>query len=258
MSYPIYVVDAFSASAFSGNPAGVCVLETDQPTEWMQQVAAEMKHAETAFVRPVGDAYVLRWLTPTVEVDLCGHATLATAHTLWESGRHPKNKTISFHTRSGILTAELDGQIQLNFPSIPSQSAALPHKMVGLPAIWTGHNGMDWFIEVDDENALRNYHPDFDEINRLGMRGLIVTAKGSDKYDFVSRFFAPQSGVPEDPVTGSAHCCLAPYWAAKLGKSEMLGYQASERGGEVGVVVSGDRILLRGNATTILEGTLRC
>ncbi len=258
MSNPIYVVDAFTSSPFTGNPAGVCVLQAEQSTEWMQSVAAEMKHAETAFVRPIDGGFELRWLTPTVEVDLCGHATLATAHTLWESGRHPKNSHLHFHTRSGILTAKLDNEIELDFPRIDNFEAMLPHAIVGLQPIWTGKNGMDWFVEVETEEELRNFEPDFTNINSLGLRGLTVTSRGKETFDFVSRFFAPQSGVPEDPVTGSAHCSLAPYWSAKLGKSEMRGFQASQRGGEVGVLVEGDRVKLRGRAVTVLEGTLRC
>ena len=156
------------------------------------------------------------------------------------------------------MTAKLDNEIELDFPRIDNFEATLPHAIVGLQPIWTGKNGMVWFVEVETEEELRNFEPDFININSLGLRGLTVTSRGSEPFDFVSRFFAPQSGVPEDPVTGSAHCSLAPYWSAKLGKSEMRGFQASQRGGEVGVLVEGDRVKLRGRAVTVLEGTLRC
>ena len=258
MSQPIYVVDAFTSKPFAGNPAGVCPISEIKSDEWMHQVAAEMKHAETAFVRPVDDGFELRWFTPTIEVDLCGHATLATAQTLWSTGRHPKDESIRFHTRSGLLTASPGMQIELDFPAIYVEEAPLPHSILGLQTVWSGHNGMDWLVEVDSEETIKSFVPQFDNIGTLGKRGLIVTSQGSDPYDFVSRFFAPQSGVPEDPVTGSAHCCLATYWQAKLKKNSMVGYQASLRGGEVGVEIVGSRVLLRGNAVTVLEGILHC
>jgi len=254
----MYVVDAFAHAPFTGNPAGVCLLGTERDSAWMQSVAAEMKHAETAFVRPIDDGFELRWFTPTVEVDLCGHATLASAHVLWESGNLAQDRTARFHTRSGLLTATLDCAIKLDFPSEAPEAAALPHAISGLSPIWTGKNRMDWIAQVASEEELRTFVPDIESINALGMRGLIVTAAGSSEFDFVSRFFAPQSGVPEDPVTGSAHCCLAPFWGSRLGKTAMSGYQASERGGKVGVELKNSRVVLSGQAITVLEGTFRC
>jgi len=258
VNVPIYVVDAFTSVPFAGNPAGVCILESERESSWMQSVAAEMRHAETAYLRQLHDGYELRWFTPVVEVDLCGHATLASAHVLWESGRLSKDVEARFYTRSGLLTAKLNGQIQLDFPAKIATQANLPHPVNGLSPTWMGNNKMDWLVEVETEEEVRSFQPDFENIYALGIRGLIVTARANAEFDFVSRFFAPQSGVPEDPVTGSAHCCLAPYWSDKLGKTKMTGYQASQRGGIVGVEIQGDRVLLRGYATTILEGNLRC
>lgn len=258
MSQPIYVVDAFTARPFAGNPAGVCPLTEVKSDEWMQKVASEMRHAETAFVRPLDDGFELRWFTPSVEVDLCGHATLATAHILWTTGRVPADQPIHFQTRSGILVANPGPLIELNFPAITAKMAQLPHPIEGLSPIWTGHNNMDWIVEVESVTHLKDFSPNIENIKNLGMRGLIVTALGGGSYDFASRFFAPQSGVSEDPVTGSAHCCLATFWSARLGKRRMIGYQASERGGEVDVEWLDDRVILRGSAVTVLEGTFLC
>ncbi len=224
----------------------------------MQSVAAEMNHAETAFVHFDGEKHHLRWFTPTVEVDLCGHATLAAAHILWQADLHSKWQPIRFHTRSGTLTARLeDGQIALDFPSEPAVEAVAPAELPGMVVKWFGKNRMDYIAELPDEAAVRSLVPDMDGIRNLRMRGLIVTARASTEgVDFVSRFFAPSVGVPEDPVTGSAHCCLAPFWTKRLGKQEMLGYQASPRGGFVRVRVKGDRVELVGSAVTVLEGSL--
>ncbi|GAA1548646.1 PhzF family phenazine biosynthesis protein [Kribbella hippodromi] len=264
----IRVVDAFAERAFVGNQAGVCVLDAgDWPDEkWMQAVAAEMNHAETAFVRPStgGEAdWDLRWFTPTNEVVLCGHATLATAHALATDGK-VAGKT-SFATLSGILTAEVaeDG-ITLDFPVNRPIGVDVPDGLAAalgvepLEAYDTGEL-RDLLVVVRDEAAVRAVVPDFDAIaavtTRLKLRGVIVTAAG-DQYDFVSRFFAPGSGVPEDPVTGSAHTGLAPYWGDRLGRDELVGYQASARGGVVRVRSSGDRVLLTGQAITVLDGQL--
>jgi predicted PhzF superfamily epimerase YddE/YHI9 len=257
----IFVVDSFTEEPFKGNPAGVCLLQKEVSDEWMQSLAAEMKHAETAFVRFTGQGHELRWFTPTTEVDLCGHATLAAAHVLWTQDLHSKWQPIRFHTRSGVLSAIMRGEdAVLDFPSEPAEAAAPPPGLVeilGCEPLWFGRNRMDWFAEVPNEDAVRRLVPDFARIEALGMRGLIVTAK-AELYDFVSRFFAPQAGVPEDPVTGSAHCCLGPYWSGKLGKSEVVGYQASARGGVVRVNCLGERVELIGNAVTVLEGFLHC
>ena len=258
MPTPIYVVDAFTGKPFSGNPAAVCVLESEADPLWMQSVAAEMKHAETAFVRRIFEGFELRWFTPTVEVDLCGHATLASAHVLWSSGRHPIDLSIAFQTRSGTLTASKGSLIQLDFPKEAPAYEELPFPIPNLAPTWTGKNRMDWIIEVESENEVRTFEPEFESIANLGMRGLQITSRGEGEYDFISRFFAPAAGVDEDPVTGSAHCCLGPYWGAKLGKSKLHAFQASPRGGVVDVVLLENRVLLLGEATTVLEGQLTC
>ena len=251
---PIFVVDAFTDGPFSGNPAGVCLLDAPAEAAWMQAVAEEMKHAETAFLWPEGDAYRLRWFTPTVEVDLCGHATLASAHVLHQERGLPE---VRFRTLSGVLSARAAGEgITLDFPAEPVAECDLPWMPKIAEPMFMGRNRMDWFLEVADEAALRTWSPDYAAIEAMGMRGFIVTARSSTGCDFVSRFFAPQSGVPEDPVTGSAHCALFPHWQAKLGKSRMEAVQASPRGGRVFGEVRGDRVELSGRATTFLRGTL--
>jgi len=256
---PIYVVDAFTSEPFRGNPAGVCPLGAQTlPDELMARIAGEMKHAETAYLRSRDepDQFDLRWFTPAVEVDLCGHATLASAHLLWEIGAAQGD--ITFHTRSGALGATRNGdRIALDFPAKMVEPKPLSGPLPGTDkALFTGVNKMDWLVELGSEAEVRSFQPDFEAITRLGMRGLIVTGKGDSGYDFVSRFFAPQCGIPEDPVTGSAHCALAPYWAPKLGKTRMKAFQASERGGEVGVEIVGDRVALFGQAVTVLSGRL--
>ena len=258
---PLLQIDAFTDRAFAGNPAAVCLLEAPAEAAWMQAVAAEMNLSETAFVHPDGDGYRLRWFTPTVEVDLCGHATLASAHALWESGYIDPKQQIRFHTRSGLLTAKrYDGWIEMNFPAEPETRAPAPadlSKALGVSFKYAGKNRFDYIVEIDSEETLRRIDPDFVLLNTIPMRGVIVTSLSSSmEYDFVSRFFAPQVGVNEDPVTGSAHCCLAPYWAARLGRDEMVGYQASPRGGFVRVRVDKDRVYLGGQAITILQGKL--
>jgi PhzF family phenazine biosynthesis protein len=222
-----------------------------------------MKHAETAFVRFTGEYHELRWFTPTIEVDLCGHATLAAAHVLWTLDLHSKWQPIKFKTRSGILTAIKQGdEGVLDFPAEPASECEAPAgiaEILGCEPVWFGKNRMDWFAELPSEDAVRAMEPNYALIQSLGMRGLIVTAEShSAEVDFVSRFFAPQAGVPEDSVTGSAHCCLGPYWSAKLGEEELVGFQASERGGKVGVRCKGDRVDLVGQAVTVIEGFLQC
>jgi len=265
MSLPIYTVDAFTDRLFAGNPAAVCLVDA-APVEhaWMQSVAREMNLSETAFLRsrPGGDGFDLRWFTPAVEVDLCGHATLASAHVLWEAGRLPAEQPARFHTRSGLLSASRngDGTIQMDFPAKPSTPVEAPNGLaeaVGVQLVSIFSNRMDYLVELVDERAVRDLRPDLRALKAVRARGVIVTARSDDaRYDFVSRFFAPAVGVDEDPVTGSAHCCLAPFWAERLGKAKLVGYQASARGGVVGVEISGDRVLLSGNAVTVLRGTL--
>ncbi len=260
---PIYQVDAFTDRPFFGNPAAVCPLSAENGARyedgWMQRVAAEMNLSETAFLHPENGGYRLRWFTPVTEVDLCGHATLAAAHVLWQSGRAPVDQSITFQTRSGALTARrAGGRIWLDFPSEPARRRSMPVGLgtfLGTEPIWVGQNRMDLLVEVPSAALVRQLQPDLAALAELPVRGVIVTAVGDGKYDFVSRFFAPRAGIPEDPVTGSAHCALAPYWGDRTGKAEMVGYQASARGGEV-QVINGDRVALGGHAVTVMEGQL--
>jgi PhzF family phenazine biosynthesis protein len=262
MSLTITQVDAFTNRAFAGNPAAVCILPESRDDLWLQQVAREMNLSETAFLLAQEDGYRLRWFTPTVEVDLCGHATLASAHVLWESGRLGPNDEARFYTRSGLLTARRQGEwIELDFPAEPPQPAAIPPEVsqaLGLTApSYVGKNRFDYLVEVAGEAEVRALQPNFSQLKSAGGRGVIVTSRSdSAPYDFVSRFFAPAAGIDEDPVTGSAHCCLGPYWAGKLGQSTFLAYQASARGGEVRVQLKGERVLLGGQAVTVLRGEL--
>jgi PhzF family phenazine biosynthesis protein len=258
---PITQVDAFTDRPFGGNPAAVCVLPAERDPGWMQLVAREMNLAETAFLVRRADGYDLRWFTPAVEVDLCGHATLASAHVLWEDGHLAAEATARFHTRSGLLTAaRRDGLIWLDFPSTPAIAGPAPaeiERALGVPLRFTGRTPFDYLVEVDSEATLRGLDPDLALLGRLPVRGVIVTAASSSgEHDFASRFFAPAAGVPEDPVTGSAHCALTPFWSARLGRTELLGYQASLRGGLVRVRLLGDRVQLGGNAVTVLRGEL--
>ena len=255
-------IDAFTSIPFRGNPAAVCLLDRERDDDWMQHVAAEMNLAETAFLLPRDDGFSLRWFTPAVEVALCGHATLASSHALWTEGVLPAGETARFHTKSGLLTATRSGDlIELDFPATPNapEKAAdgLLESLGIREPLYVGRNKFDYLIEVPSEDALRMLSPDHAALRKIKVRGVIVTTRGANgKYDFVSRFFAPGSGVDEDPVTGSAHCALAPYWAAKLGKNEMLAYQASARGGEVRVRLDGDRVKLGGRAVTVFRAEL--
>jgi PhzF family phenazine biosynthesis protein len=259
MGLPLLQVDAFAEQPFGGNPAAVCLLPGPRDERWMQQVAQEMNLSETAFLHRVEGGWRLRWFTPAVEVDLCGHATLAGAHALWETGAQRPDEAISFHTRSGVLTTRRAGEvIEMDFPAERAVGCPPPAGLLealGVSAEFVGKNRVDYLVEASSENEVRMMDPDHARLARLPVRGVIVTA-GSTEYDFVSRFFAPGSGVPEDPVTGSAHCCLGPYWGERLGKDELRGYQASSRGGVVGVKVLGERVLLRGKAVTVLRGEL--
>jgi len=255
----IYQVDAFTAEPFRGNPAAVCLLDGNRPDEWMQAVAAEMNLAETAFVqRPAAGGFGLRWLTPTVEVDLCGHATLAAAHVLWEGGE--AESVLRFRTRSGVLTAtRAEGGIELDFPADPPEPVAAPPGLaaaLGATPVAVGRGRSFYLAELADAADVRGLTPNFAAIAALDASGVIVTAPGDGEADFVSRFFAPNFGIDEDPVTGAAHCCLGPYWQGRLGRGRLVGYQASARGGFVGVAVRGDRALLTGQAVTVLRGEL--
>jgi len=257
----IFQVDAFTDKPFAGNPAAVCILPQPRDEAWMQNVAREMNLSETAFLHRQNDGFSLRWFTPAVEVELCGHATLASAHVLWEIGLLAPGEQARFHTRSGLLTAERKGEeIELNFPTTPERPTDAPPGLgeaLGVAFKYIGRSKFDYLVEVESEEVVRDLRPDFVALKSLSIRGLMVTsAAASSAYDFVSRFFAPGAGVDEDPVTGSAHCCLGPYWSERLGKEEMVAYQASERGGVVRVRVAGDRVYLGGRAVTILRGEL--
>jgi PhzF family phenazine biosynthesis protein len=263
MATRIVQVDAFTHTPFKGNPAGVCILERPAPDQWMRDVAREMNLAETAFLLPEGEAYRLRWFTPTdIEMKLCGHATLASAHVLWQEGNLAKDKQARFQTLSGLLTADLeDGWIRLDFPAVPAQPEAAPDGLLeslGVAnATYVGKNAFDYIVEVDSDDVVKSLNPDHSRLRTIKARGVMVTARSSDpKFDFISRFFAPGSGIDEDAVTGSAHCCLTPYWSAKLGKQDMMAYQASPRGGVMKVAARGDRVWLSGQAVTVLTGEL--
>jgi PhzF family phenazine biosynthesis protein len=261
MSMKIYHIDAFTTKAFSGNPAAVCILEHPKVDTWMQSVAMEMNLSETAFLIRQGDGYNLRWFTPKVEVDLCGHATLASAYVLFESGGARRDAVIRFYTRSGLLTAALDeGRIELNFPSTPAEDVSAPEGLMaalGAEACYVGKTQFDYIVEVAFEEVVRNLDPDFDALCRIPTRGIIVTSRAcSGEFDFVSRFFCPILGIREDPVTGSAHCCLGPYWEKILHKNNFVAYQASERGGVIHVRVDSDRVYLSGQAVTVHKGEL--
>ncbi len=261
MSVPLFQVDAFTNRPFAGNPAGVAFLHERRSAEWMQSVAMEMNLSETAFLSPTPQGFDLRWFTPAAEVALCGHATLASAHILWEEGYLLRDQTACFQTLSGLLVARKKGDwIEMDFPAKPVEEVVqLPEleKALGVRAVSIGKNQFDYLVEVENEEIVRNVQPDIARIKQLPVRGVIITASGhGNEFDFVSRFFAPAVGVNEDPVTGSAHCCLGPYWQAKTGKSEFLAYQASPRGGTVKVSVLEDRVLLSGQAVTIFRTEL--
>lgn len=253
-------VDAFADRPFAGNPAAVCWLDEAADPEWMQAVAAEMNLSETAFARRIDDGYELRWFTPIVEVDLCGHATLATAHALWSAGV-VNEETLRFHTRSGVLTCiRSDGWIELDFPATPA-AACSPGKALleglGVEPKFVGDSKFYALVEVESADVVRSLAPDFGKLGEAPTLGVIVTARSDDcRYDFISRFFAPALGVNEDPVCGSAHCVLAPYWAEKLGKRQLSAYQASARGGVLRLRFSGDRVSLGGQAVTVWQGEL--
>ena len=261
MGLPIFHVDAFTDKPYAGNPAAVCILPEGRNARWMQNVAREMNLPETAFLLKGQEGFNLRWFTPTVEVDLCGHATLAGAHVLWEAGYLKPDQQALFSTRSGLLTAERKRKwIELNFPAEPERSAPAPRGLaaaLGLTPRYVGKNRFDYLVEVDSEETVRNLKPDFALLGEIPTRGVIVTSRAATRgYDFVSRFFAPRAGITEDPVTGSAHCCLGPFWRSRLEKTEFVAYQASSRGGVVRVRLSGQRVHLAGQAVTVLSGEL--
>jgi len=255
-----FVVDAFTSVPFAGNPAAVVPLEAWPADGWLQNLAREMNLSETAFIVPSSTGYELRWFTPTVEVDLCGHATLATAKILAHLGQLPDGGEVSFSTRSGILTtARFGEELQLNFPAQPATPTSAPpdlSQLLGITPLYVGYNGSDYLVEVESQQQVRSLTPDFKQLAQVPCRGVMVTAIASDsQFDFVSRFFAPSAGIDEDPVTGSAHCCLGPYWSAKLQKQSLIGHQISSRGGIVHVTIASQRVLLRGSAVIVASGT---
>lgn len=261
----ILQVDAFTDQAFAGNPAAVCLLPQAVDDEWMRAVAAEMNLSETAFLHPDGEGYQLRWFTPTAEVDLCGHATLASAHVLWSEGHLGADQEARFYTKSGLLTAtQREGWITLNFPVQSMTEVTPPPELAkclrGLQPEVVAYGGSaeaNYLAELPSEDYVRSLQPDFALMKLLAAQGVIVTAPADDpEVDFVSRYFAPAVGINEDPVTGSAHCSLAPYWQAKLGKADFLAQQVSARGGTLKVHLQGDRVLISGQAITVLKGSL--
>lgn len=252
------LIDAFTVKRFSGNPAVVFLLPTARDTEWMQAVALEMNQPETAFLIEAEDRYDLRWFTPAVEIDLAGHPTLASAHWLWESGSLKPTEPARFHTRSGLLIAERhDGWIRLDFPATPAETIAELDGIadaLGTAVVWTGKSPFDLLVEVESEDQLRSIEPDLLALSKIPVRGTIVTARASTEPSHAS--LPPQSGINEDPVTGFAHCCLAPYWAEKLGEKNLLAYQASPRGGVLRLEVGDTRAALEGQAVTVATGEL--
>jgi PhzF family phenazine biosynthesis protein len=261
MPVRIVQVDAFTSKPFAGNPAAVCVLPAPPDETWMRNVALEMNLSETAFLHPEDGGYRLRWLTPAIEVALCGHATLASAHVLWEDGHLEPDAEARFHTQSGLLTCKRNGDwIEMDFPAKHAERAEAPAQLaaaMGAELVWVGRNQFDYLVEVADEPTLRGLKPNHHLLRELPVRGVIATAQAQTAgYDFISRFFAPGSGIDEDPVTGSAHSALAPFWGARLGKTDMTGFQASARGGVVKVGLQGDRVRMSGQAVTVLRGEL--
>jgi PhzF family phenazine biosynthesis protein len=261
MRFSLFHVDAFTDRPFAGNPAAVCLLPSWKDDQWLQAVAREMNLSETAFLVKNSDGFDLRWFTPKVEVDLCGHATLAPAHVLWHQALAKPGDEIRFSTKSGILKATLQGpDIELDFPLKPEEPAQAPPGLVealGVSPKYVGKNQFDLLVEVESEGVLRSMAPDFKKLATVPVRGIIVTSRSADpRFDFVSRFFAPTAGIDEDPVTGSAHCCLGDFWRKRLGKSEFVAYQASARGGVVKVRVTSDRAFLGGRAVIVAKGEL--
>lgn len=259
MSLPIYIVDAFTDKMFKGNPAAVCITSEPLDDIFMQNIAAEMNLSETAFLVPQQDGYSLRWFTPDAEVELCGHATLASAHILWEAGILPEGENANFYTKSGLLTARKDDSwIELNFPEEPVRESEYPQELIEalhIEPLYVGRNRFDYFIEVESEDIVRNLSPNFSLLGMIPTRGINVTSK-SNEFDFVSRCFFPAVGVNEDPVTGSSHCGLAPYWSKKLNKTDLYAYQASARGGILKIKLHNDRVLMAGQAVTVMKSEL--
>lgn len=261
MGFTIIQVNAFTDKLFKGNPAAVCIMTSLRDDSWMQAVAAEMNLSETAFLLEREDGYNLRWFTPTTEVDLCGHATLASAHALWETGRLSRQRQARFHTRSGLLTADHKGTyIEMDFPADPAKPvAAVPASLftaLKAEGKLIGLSDTNFLVDLESPEKVRSLSPDFKLLKMLGARVIVTSLADAPEYDFISRYFAPSVGIDEDPVTGSAHCCLGPYWAGRLGKTELVGYQASARGGAVRVRLQNGRVAIGGQAVTFFRGEL--
>lgn len=261
MGLKIFQVDAFTDRKFAGNPAAVCLLDEPRDEKWMQDAAREMNLPATAYLHRHQDGFHLRWFTTTAELTLCGHATLASAHVLWETGQLQETDEARFSTQSGLLTARrLGNWVELDFPAKREERTKAPDGLesaLGVSAKYVGRNALDYLVEVKSAAVLRGLRPDLASLKSLDVRGVIVTsASDVPEYDFLSRFFAPGAGIDEDQVTGSAHCCLGPYWANRLKKKELNAYQASKRGGVVRVRVDADRVYLCGQAVTVMRGEL--
>ena len=259
----LYQVDAFTNRPFKGNPAAVCLLSAPRDDAWMQALALENNLSETAFLlKEAGGEYRLRWFTPTVEIELCGHATLATAHVMFETGLLAKGETARFNTLSGVLTVTREqGRLVMDFPADPPHAIEPPAGLgeaLGLPPgqalRWVGQGRMGWLVELDRAEQIKSLAPDAIRLRALGVSILTATARGDGApYHMVSRVFGPGVGIEEDPVTGGAHCILGPYWAERLGRTDMMALQASARGGEMGVALRGNRVLLSGEAVTVMR-----
>ena len=261
MAYRYFTVDAFTSRPFAGNPAGVCLTHEEVSPDWMQAVAREMRHSETAFVRRSGTGWDIRWFTPATEVDLCGHATCAAAHILVEEGEEEEGAIISFSSAGGDLEAVVDaGTVTLTFPALPAEAAPVPDGLeaaLGVPVEDFRVSTYDWLVRTGGAILVEAAEPDMKALEGFPVRGIILTAASDGgRYDIISRFFAPSVGIPEDPVTGSAHCVLGPYWQHLTGRDHFQAFQASERGGELTVTVDGDEVLLTGRAVTVLRGML--
>ena len=262
MGQEIFQVDAFTDRPFAGNPAAVCVLSAPRDDEWMQHVAREMNVSETAFLLRQADGFDLRWFTPAIEVDLCGHATLASAHVLWQEGHLAPTEKARFHTRSGLLEAKhRNGWIELDFPAYFPQPSTVSQALVEALGVTPGavaNFSIGYLVaELESEGTVRGLAPDFARLATLPDMSVVVTSRAETPgYDFVSRVFSPRFGIQEDPVTGSTHCCLAPFWRERLGRDSFTAWQASARGGAVRVRIEGDRVCLGGQAVTVLKGEL--
>jgi PhzF family phenazine biosynthesis protein len=260
MSIEVHRIDAFTSEPFKGNPAAVCRLDGPADEGWMRNVAKEMNLSETAFFYPIDGGYHLRWFTPKAEVDLCGHATLATAYYLFENEVEPVDKPVRFNTRSGWVSAVPEGDwIVMDFPANPPQQIEEPQRLaeaLGVQAIsYVGAYPKAYLVEVADDSVVRSLKPDMQRIQQFPVQKICVTASDSTGHaDIVSRLFAPAIGIYEDPVNGNSHTALAPYWSQKLGKTELLSHYASQRGGEVRVHHEGDRVRIAGQAVTSLAG----